>query len=789
MGEQSVVSFTAPDTVCVNTPINIVNTSSNVATSYWSFCSGDLNSVPTATNLGNPGGYLDWPVFMDYVFDNGKYYAFVTNYRGGNILRLDFGNSLLNTPTPVNITNLNGVIPPGDGAECIQVVFNEGKWYGIMVAGYPPVGYSPRIVKIEFGANIENVNPLTVDWGNIGNLLQPIDLNVFQDGGNWYGLTVNAENNTITRFNFTNSFDNIPTATNLGNIGGLEYPTSIFPINDNGNWKVFITNAGNNTTTSGNFSLSRLDFGSSLLNTPTGVNLGNPGNILKHPRDITILRTCGETVGFSVNGMPGTNDLVKLDFHNDLNVVPEATSFGNIGGFDFPHSISKIFRIGTDLFCFVTNVRNNTISRIRFAGCNNSSIQSSNAFTPPAFSYAQPGKYTVNLFANEGLPNQGTFCKQITVVAPPATVLGNDTSICKNSLLQLNTLDSNYKVITWSTGEKTSLITVKGAGKYWVDVLTKFGCAAKDTIQLSELPVLSFSLGTDTSICANTNFRLNGPPGADSYLWSNGNSSNTIPVTSSGNYVLQVTSKGCISKDSIDIVVKNATPVNLGIDTFICKGKTIMLDAGIYGENYRWNTGDDGKVIQIAGPGDYSVSVTNNGCVAADTIKVLSRNIPIVDLGRDITICEGQPVSVQVKVNDGFFSGWLDGSTDQVRTITQSGTYIATALNSCGTGMDSILIFKGGNPNTSLQLPNAFTPNNDGKNECFGPKSWGAVTNYSMIIFNRFGQQVFTTERPDVCWDGTFKGIKQPNGTYVYIVRGQSGCGLIDKKGIVNLLR
>ncbi len=87
-----------------------------------------------------------------------------------------------------------------------------------------------------------------------------IDLHVFKEGNNWYGFTINADNNTITRINFTNSFNNTPTATNLGNLGGLLYPTGIYAINDNGFWRVFITNACDKQRDGTNSSLTRLGF-------------------------------------------------------------------------------------------------------------------------------------------------------------------------------------------------------------------------------------------------------------------------------------------------------------------------------------------------------------------------------------------------------------------------------------------------------------------------------------------------------------------------------------------------
>ncbi len=91
-------AFTIPDSVCVNTPVTITNSTVGASNYYWSFCTADLkNSVPEAVNLGNINGAFSQPVFMDLVSDGGKYYAFLTNHYPGGLVRLDFGNSYLNT--------------------------------------------------------------------------------------------------------------------------------------------------------------------------------------------------------------------------------------------------------------------------------------------------------------------------------------------------------------------------------------------------------------------------------------------------------------------------------------------------------------------------------------------------------------------------------------------------------------------------------------------------------------------------------------------------------------------
>lgn len=521
-------SFTTPDTVCVNSPVGITNTSVGATTYYWSFCSANLSTTtPTGTNLGNPSGTFSQPVFIDYVFTNNNYYGFLVNYANSTLVRLDFGNSLLNTPIATNLGNFGSILPNGVAAEGIQVVYNEGRWYAIIVADYTLAGGTPKIVKLDFGANITNPAPVATDWGNLGNMLQPIDLYVFKDNNNWYGFTVNALNNTITRFNFTNSFNNTPTGVNLGNIGNLAYPTGIYAINDNGNWRVFVVNGGNNTTTSGPFSLSRLDFGSSLLNTPIGVNLGSLGNTLQHPRDITIMKSCGQIVGYAVNGHPNYNDIVRLDFNNNLSSVPTATSLGNIGGFNFPHSISKLFRVNDELYTFVTNAHGNTLTRLRFSGCTNASIPSSNAANPPSISYNTPGIYNINLTIDEGLATQDAYCRQVVVVAKPVADFNLQLDPCNPLQVSFANTGTGYSS-WWDFGDGVTVTGIlnpihnyASPGNYSVRFSQQNAtCADTTTKTITVGAVLADIITTpDTIICTGSTKKLFSLS-ALSYCWT-----------------------------------------------------------------------------------------------------------------------------------------------------------------------------------------------------------------------------------------------------------------------------
>ena len=90
-----------------------------------------------------------------------------------------------------------------------------------------------------------------------------------------------------------------------------------------------------------------------------------------------------------------------------------------------------------------------------------------------------------------------------------------------------------------------------------------------------------------------------------------------------------------------------------------------------------------------------------------------------------------------------------------------------------------------------LQLiPNAFTPDNNGLNDCFGVKNWPATLNFALSIYNRWGQLVFQTTSVTACWNGEYNGKPQPGGAYVYIINANTTqCGKRTIKGTVVLIR
>ncbi|MBN2348186.1 MAG: T9SS type B sorting domain-containing protein [Bacteroidales bacterium] len=473
-------TFILPDSTCVNDTIQIINNSRTANSYYWNFCSGNLLYTPSGENINNQGN-LDHPAFITVVESSEGYFSFITNQENGTITRNFFGQSLLNTPVSVNLGNFSNTIPVN--VKGIQVINDSGNWYALIVGG---IGDASRLVRLSFGGSLQNL-PTSENLGNVGDLAYPIDLFVFFDGDSWIGITTNFAGNSITMFDFGYSLANTPLGSNLGNVGNINQPTGIYPVKENDQWIVFVSNMNSH-------SISRLSFGTSLKNLPSGENFGY-SELLDSPYDITFVQNCDRIFGFVLN--QNNNNIVRMDFVNGITSRPDYTSVGNIGELSQPQGISEVLRQNDTLLMFVANNGNNTLSRLYFTNCEESSILNSTARTPPPFSYSEPGNYNISLILDEGDPTQEEICKNIEIYGIPESVLRDDTVITSGQIMTLDP-GEGYADYIWSTGETSQTIEVDLPGIYQVTITNAQGCTAVDAIEvLIELGIPNFFTPND----------------------------------------------------------------------------------------------------------------------------------------------------------------------------------------------------------------------------------------------------------------------------------------------------
>jgi gliding motility-associated-like protein len=280
--------------------------------------------------------------------------------------------------------------------------------------------------------------------------------------------------------------------------------------------------------------------------------------------------------------------------------------------------------------------------------------------------------------------------------------------------------------------------------------------------------------------------------GYATYIWQDGSSSQTFLTTDTGFFsVTVIDSLGCSGTGSYQVTYFPNSKVYIGNDTSMCKGDTVILDAGIF-PAYLWQDGTQNEQFIATDTGTYSVTVIDfNNCTIGDTISIGSfYPVPPPNLVNDTLICTGQIDTI--KAPSGYLTyQWSDGSTLNFMTITKPGIYSLTVTNqfTCK-GVDSFAVTL--QCPTALFIPDAFTPNGDGVNDIFIPIGYNIKT-FVMQIYNRWGRKEFETNQIDKGWTGDCNQVPCEIGTYAYYIEWTGSLHGVNtggiEKGNVTLIR
>ena len=203
-------------------------------------------------------------------------------------------------------------------------------------------------------------------------------------------------------------------------------------------------------------------------------------------------------------------------------------------------------------------------------------------------------------------------------------------------------------------------------------------------------------------------------------------------------------------------------------DTIIC-GNPIIISPNNKSYKYTWSTGETGDQIKIEKPGMYWVKSNNKGCTYIDTFKVSSANSVVPNFGKEILVCENEPnKTLSVKAPSDVKLFWNTGANTSSINATKEGLYwVISTSKTCGIRTDSVVI-KYKNCDCDVYIPNSFTPNDDDRNDVFSPIFQCEYNYFSLTIFDRWGNTVYTSTNMNAKWDGKFKGNPCPDDVYVY---------------------
>lgn len=304
---------------------------------------------------------------------------------------------------------------------------------------------------------------------------------------------------------------------------------------------------------------------------------------------------------------------------------------------------------------------------------------------------------------------------------------------------------------------------------------------------------------TDTSITSGSTYGL-------IFLYFK-DAAGTIPlenpdrVSVSDTYYIQGKSAGnCVTQIAPVTVVLNDQPVITASDTVVsCKGKRVTLTASSPGNQISWQNIGTGETIVVNPAANTiykAIAINDAGCTDTALVHVRIQDFSVSLKANPAQMMVGSPVTLTTSANFTYeVIGWQPeilfshqtANTQSIVVSDTTNTYSVIARSTYGC-VDTASV-KTSADNKDFFIPNAFTPNNDGKNDHF--RVYGSsVIGAEIQIFNQWGILIFETKDNHAGWDGTYKHIPQPVGMYVYVVKVRlSNEDTFIRKGTIRLIR
>lgn len=363
-------------------------------------------------------------------------------------------------------------------------------------------------------------------------------------------------------------------------------------------------------------------------------------------------------------------------------------------------------------------------------------------------------------------------------------------------------LDINGQIVT--TGSQFNTV-IKEDTKYIIKGTDEHGCEAFDTINVS---IFRFDFDVDTetsdSLCVNqpTSIKLDiaNPEDYDiewfpkeAIVSGQNTDQPVILVTEKREIGVKLTHKqtGCVDSSAVVLNIAQPFDFDVAIPELTCYEELTIIDLNIINpENYDYiwtpenvitsGLGTTQPTIKLSSSQVISVQVINksNGCKESLDITLDVSNPVIISVNAepDTIINEGESVDLMVvSVLPGITYIWSTGETSTQITVNpiETTTYYVTGTDEDGcSGSDTITVVvrKAKCDETDVYLPNAFTPNGDKNNDIFIPRSH-FIDEMELIIYNRWGQEMFRSTDKYIGWDGTFNGKPLPPDTYAYFLK------------------
>ena len=446
----------------------------------------------------------------------------------------------------------------------------------------------------------------------------------------------------------------------------------------------------------------------------------------------------------------------------------------------------------------------------------------------PHFSFLQPGTFAVSLRVQSPFGCVQNVSSTLTAFQGLGGKITGPAELCQQASAQFtgSTLLPGQPKWEWifhdGTKVKAQNAPAKAyntAGIYDVKlVVDNGGCIDTVVHQLVVNPTPTAQLShAEVNVCQGSSVTLTASGGA-TYSWapaaglnaSNGASVQASPATNTTYTVTVTSNKGCTNTNSVIAKVVRPMQVQLPANLFVCSGSSLQLQAsGTVA--YKWigttaglsNTSISNPVARPAATMQYTVVGTDAFQCFNDTavVQVTVHPLPTVNAGPDVELLTGSPHQfAPVVSSDVIAYSWTPNNylscsncaTPEAKPM-QPMEYTLTVTNGAGCKASDAVAIQLLCSESRVYIADAFSPNNDGKNDLFTIKGQGIRNVKYLRVYNRWGELVFERSNFEVgdvnsAWNGKYKGQLVPSGSYVYFAEMSCNEQTFTRKGTVTVV-
>ncbi len=405
----------------------------------------------------------------------------------------------------------------------------------------------------------------------------------------------------------------------------------------------------------------------------------------------------------------------------------------------------------------------------------------------PKKTYTAYNSYIIENYIEMTYNNVLTGCKDTGYIPievypdPSGDIVLSDTINCigKNTIT-FDNRTPNTTSYNWEFGDGNTAIgqivthSYATPGNYNVihTASSNYGCSSKDTIKViaSNRRNSNFSGITSPTCQAFTPITINTSDNGGLFSGRGVSNNNYTPdVVGQDTIVYTISDIYCPDTSSLIVDVLSAPIPDLGSDQNLCNQNSYQLSESIAG-TYTWSDGSGNNTLDVSKSGYYWIDVDNGQCVGRDSIYVYFGIPPTLPTLQDTFLCKNSALKFKFSNFDTKYL-WNDGDKDSQKVITSGGMYSVTATNPCGSSNATFNVNKI-DEDCNVLMPNAFSPNGDGRNDVYKPYLLSEdIIVTSFIIFNNDGELIFKGSGDKITWDGKYNGeLVQTNQNYFYLL-------------------